>query len=464
MNKNNKGLSLVELIISILILMIIFIPAITGFNTSLKATQRAEDISYAENAAATVLEEIKYVGIKQVMDLAAHSEQNWTKNEDDILCPYYSLANAPGGVYREGNEEFQVRVYFDSTEYNVPHGANDYPYADLGNFASSESVVLNPGVMGDNYDQVALDYFIEQYDQYAMQIDAERWRNYNAFYNEVVEWNDDHKKDSSFIPTPLPTRPPDVEVPSKRLSGVSLACFQDCIIKSANVILVPNKIDNGDGTFTYQMRLTSRMVYIFDNDKADLHLSDPNYTVNGFHFHCNNNERVFSGFCENAVYVNVKSVYILYTPISDDLSCDMVTIINGNEDPDQITSVYVIIQADEDKEYTDSEMITIDIPDTDSYGNPLLDGEGNVIENHAYNLRVLCQAKMKYAHNEPKGTLVPDSNGMEYRNRLLKDEDTTYDRISSITVKVLPADCTAAAGSPEEDRLELASLVSTVLQ
>ena len=68
MKKNNKGITLIEIIVSLLVLMIIMVPLLSGFVTSIQANRTAKANAYAKNVAEGVMEGVKKLGIKKTAE------------------------------------------------------------------------------------------------------------------------------------------------------------------------------------------------------------------------------------------------------------------------------------------------------------------------------------------------------------------------------------------------------------
>ena len=80
--KDNKGYSLVEVIVAMLILAIITIPLLTSFNVVSKANLNTREKQYASNVATNVLEAVKQYGIEETAiqmhgEVATQSDFNY---------------------------------------------------------------------------------------------------------------------------------------------------------------------------------------------------------------------------------------------------------------------------------------------------------------------------------------------------------------------------------------------------
>ena len=64
LNRRNEGISLVEIIVSLLILAIIFVPMLTSYVTANKANVMAKEKMYATVLGENVMEAVKLLGIE----------------------------------------------------------------------------------------------------------------------------------------------------------------------------------------------------------------------------------------------------------------------------------------------------------------------------------------------------------------------------------------------------------------
>lgn len=86
MNKNNKGFSLVEVLIAMTVLAIIVVPLLRAFSTSANVNAKAERLMNANNIAQNIIEELKAEGLEAIAEAGykkVNSIEEGIKEEDD---------------------------------------------------------------------------------------------------------------------------------------------------------------------------------------------------------------------------------------------------------------------------------------------------------------------------------------------------------------------------------------------
>lgn len=452
---NNRGMTLIELIISVCIMMLIILPTYGAFNAALRSTGTAREVTYAQTATQTVLEEIKYLGKAGVTAAGRPgASTQWAfhqGNPSSGTPAYYTMVNTAGSGYVEGTEAFEVRVYFDTESY--ASNANAYSYSDLSDFAGECSEIINPDISTVNYDSLAEEYFIRQYIDYAHQRWQKDWEAYEAayltYYEELRAWQQRKAADASTAGA-KPDEPaePGAFTDPRDLPGYNEAAFMSCINKDQELRVVPSP--DGKGYI-----LSSVITYDFN-------------TSNSYGYQVTSETRTFSGFCEKAINATTESLYVLYKAKDPYLlsNRDRVTIINGMYDPTKPRdiNIFIVVQAPAGVDYGDTSttgFLDVYIPQT--YTNEA----GVEVANHAETLYVHSQATMAFPNtiDMPGQTPIWNSNSEDADARLLRIiTGDSQERISSVTVKVLPYGTTVTPGSPEEDSATLAVLTSTVVK
>lgn len=155
MHKDNKGSTLIEIIVSVLIVGIVFVPLMMSLTTATKSNKIAEDKLYAETVAANCLEAAKAYGIKgfNLLDYAAGDDVTAKGYEEDVFMEdkFASIkaiaSGAKVGKYKaglDGKENAYIIVditegkadnkYFATVTFS-PEG-----YAKQNNFENVETV------------------------------------------------------------------------------------------------------------------------------------------------------------------------------------------------------------------------------------------------------------------------------------------------------------------------------------
>ncbi|MBR5178199.1 MAG: type II secretion system protein [Lachnospiraceae bacterium] len=129
---DNRGSTLIEIIVSVLIVGIVFVPLLMSLNVALKANIKSESELYAETVATNCMEVVKAYGIQGLNDYIDHSPTavggivdfpeagSGAKLQKDT-----SLTNAfiISGI-KEGTKVYTAKFSFDNTPYEptIPEG------------------------------------------------------------------------------------------------------------------------------------------------------------------------------------------------------------------------------------------------------------------------------------------------------------------------------------------------------
>ncbi len=236
---NNKGLSLVELIVAILILAIISVSAMQLFVSSSKVNRVNKTRNNADTVATNVMEGIKVNGLpgtaKQVylcqfgdvktlakattifgLDLTTAIDKQTVQLDGSIdkasatidgkldarnNAIYPFVSSAPynyeyllQGV-EEGNQKFNVEITFNTNFQNKkdpahPVSVNDKDKFVLSAFDTDNSFYINPLAPDIMYDQEALDFFVQlnkAYIKNCYDSDKAVVDNNNAYWTQRAE-------------------------------------------------------------------------------------------------------------------------------------------------------------------------------------------------------------------------------------------------------------------------------------
>ncbi len=119
LKNDRRGSTLIEVIVSVLIVGIAFVPLMVGLNAALKVNKQTENNLNAENVAVNVIEVCKSYGIKGLAKLDADEETDSTKGITTIFTgasldkndsKTYTISGIKCGT---DNREYSARVVFD---------------------------------------------------------------------------------------------------------------------------------------------------------------------------------------------------------------------------------------------------------------------------------------------------------------------------------------------------------------
>ncbi len=129
---DNRGSTLIEIIVSVLIVGIVFVPLLMGLNVALKANTKSESELYAETVATNAMEVVKAYGIQGLNNYIANSPGGAGGIVDfpeagagAKLQKDASATNAYiiSGI-KEGTKVYTAKFSFDNTPYEpvIPEG------------------------------------------------------------------------------------------------------------------------------------------------------------------------------------------------------------------------------------------------------------------------------------------------------------------------------------------------------
>lgn len=229
---NNKGFSLVELIISIAILVIVMTPLMNNFFRAKLINNKAESLQVQSNLAANIMEGLKSYKINDVL-----AQFNGNTNSFDII-PGDPVPDVMR-LKKNGADEFIESNDFDkqATYYFAIHGVNiggtvydafiemnssDYSsseYVDtMNNYAMPDVINLDDAtngllqskiitIPGSTSDSDALATFLQWGEAYAERkfYTSTEYLNYQS---AIDEWkNDCETAQMQLLPTPVPPAP-----------------------------------------------------------------------------------------------------------------------------------------------------------------------------------------------------------------------------------------------------------------
>lgn len=272
---DDKGFSLVELIISIAILVIIMVPLMSNFIRSMQMNKKAEKYQTQSNLAASVMEGLKASTIKEIIN-----EFNGPKGSFDIipndiddimrleLIAPNEYKKKETGIYDEqatdyyaihgviaGGSAYDVFIRLDAATETYKTEVNDlnnYPMPEIINLDEEANGLLfsdGSSVYKTNEsdpDGMALEAFLQQGKDYA---DASLYSSqaYLDYQNAYNQWLDacDEAAMKGISPPPAPIEP------TLESEGLDIYTDEDNIKKhvTKNMIITVN-----DTTVSYEIK------------------------------------------------------------------------------------------------------------------------------------------------------------------------------------------------------------------
>lgn len=337
LNKDNRGLSLVELIVALLILTIIFTPTFTAFSVSLKLTTEAKNEFYGATVADNVMEVLKYKmstgeDMAQLKD-SLSSLAGQVEESKKVPTPIITTVPVDGQnvkqitysipAYTEGTAEYRVDV--ELTDYSKTSAANrnlnEKQFANMSAFNDTTTALINPAAVAGGFDSAVVDYFGRQHSSYFDSLD----RQEIAFVNQH---NIDVQEDYSYAcieaemegrpaPTPPPTAPANIDY------NDSTYWYHYWQMPSSRTKLTNEEMTgkiNKDVTLKIEYKQTERLGYQYIlNSQTDYVLKNIPYNQRGSVGICDADNATLDmpcyGYCDDVYYDDLNNVYILYTPM-----------------------------------------------------------------------------------------------------------------------------------------------------
>ncbi len=330
LKKDNRGSSLIEALISMLILAVIVVPLLNNFIVAAKANQRSREMQQATAAASNIMEAVKEHGLlgtaRQFNNQEPYSfvyrspalYQDTTDglsvtaagqlNENSDRKYYYTITGAT-----EGSCTFDIKVSFSAGEYDgsetVGFEQNNFRFPDFSAFNSEETLMVNPNatlmdyqlnehgeyelVASGSFDEKALDYFYDIHDNYYYSLWLDKCAEIEAINQQRLDNYSDAYAAAISSGTALPDYPRMEPEPSE-LALIPREVFAKDIKRSLNIVLSQN--------ISGKITADASFVYSYDTSTG--------YCPVGI------SERVYSGFCSGVDYESIeqlKNIYIFYT-------------------------------------------------------------------------------------------------------------------------------------------------------
>jgi Tfp pilus assembly protein PilV len=361
---DNRGTSLIEIIVALLILVLIFTPAYMAFSAALKLNQASKDKLYAENIAKNAMEIIKYTmdtgGSVRAVDFSALGGSA-VASGGAIVTPSaisgsavtYTFSGCP-----EGTSSYDVTINIDDHEGE----ARQHDFADMSAFNSTATALINPSGIAGGFDSSVVDYFYTIHTNYYNSLFQDALADINEHNRLLLEDYDTQKliADLSGVDPSDPSYPqrPDYEVgyghdpnklwnPPAGMATLTQNDIMNRLSKQMEVEIEYIDVD-AEGIARNKYELDSVMNYRINNsyNGATGVIDAVNYAK--LPMKCDK-------YCDNVRYDDINNLYIMYTPMcpasesSITLDNEVINITNKNTahtttDP---INVFIIMQAPE---------------------------------------------------------------------------------------------------------------------
>lgn len=372
LDTDNRGISLVEVIVSLLILMIIIVPLLSGFVTASMTNKKSKEMIYAHTAGENIMEAVKALGVEETAREFSDcgSRDKFSVVSEGLHGSYYEVAVdgrtsivtsdgkksyvplASNGTYEYridgvegGTHKYDVDITISALDIYSGEGMpNSYQYADLTAFSSDAVAVINPVIQGSTYDNKALSYFhnmnkrvmSDRYQAVCSAIDARNAAKYNDYETRRENGED--------------VQPPDLESypPAAGYKALGLSEVRNDISKRV-VIRLEQEAD-GTGQYVLNSEIVYSCVNRGDADGRPLYSTDvASYPVGS------TDKKIemapYNGFCRDQRYDSLDTVMLIYKPINDlnNLNKETIELV---KDVDTPLDLYIAMQGDGDTDFT----------------------------------------------------------------------------------------------------------------
>lgn len=352
LNNDNRGISLVEVIVSLLVIAVIFTPLLMSFVQAHRVNNAANVSTYSNAAGENVMEEVKAKGIENfsIYDYMQKGRPtgypyalfNGEPGEENDLSKYqFFKSSESDGHYEyklvdieQGTKHYDVKVRISPARYHgltpTPRGAlpggvtatpvpgdmdlalyNDYTFADFTAFSSDTTILIFPKTSDTEYiprvgegtptpaakiysgfDEKAVSYFMDKNEDY-IEDKYMKARNIAEEKNEAArQWNKAHPDE---MPTPMVTMP-------VRDARQNLDSIKRNIERTINIKVSKNESDDNGKVSGVGYIVDSWIDYKASNASC-FYDSDP-----GKEFMVS-----YRGYCNQVYIEELKSLFLLYT-------------------------------------------------------------------------------------------------------------------------------------------------------
>lgn len=414
---NNQGTTLVELIVSLLVLTIIVVPLLNGFVVAQRANATSKNKMYAVTAAENIMEAVKAIG-PDASKISASLRQ--TVSASNAEAGEYWIPN-----YIEGTDTYDIKLTMTPSGYSS--SVNNYKFASMSAFSDEKSIMIFPGISGLDFDETALNSFYEDHTNWM----NTKWQSdyasaYDTYLNLHKNWENNGRTgaEPSFTPPSQSNYAPlsltELKSKMSRTTTIEINEIETTVIK-----------ENGTFQTKYEYELQSVVQYFIDNT----------YTATGSAVNiglCADSyyptiDKEYSGYCSESKHEGIKSIYLIYNPFGTEAADHQVTFARENvsvkSNAKKDMNVFIVVQTEGDKPKFNNS-IQVDIPSK---------GTGA--------LNLYCQANISCTSATSK------------TNSIVEDMTDTLNRIYTVTVEVFEH-----KDMHEASETAISSLTSTILK
>ncbi len=331
---DNRGTTLVEIIVALLILVLIFTPAYMAFSAALKLNQASKDKLYAQTIAQNAMEIIKYtmdaggdiytVNFSTLGGSAVN--EDGTPNITPVVASGAAVATH-SAIYEftdcpEGTTTYDVKITIKDQEGK----GKQTKFADMSAFNDTSTALINPSGIAGGFDSSVAEYFGALHRSYTTAGDQDVIAVFNAHNTQILDnWNYDCAL-ARIAGNPEPPRPAKVVISDPHNPPVSgdplydkewelpagtlvLSNEEITHLLDKEMFVELSKKENPTNHIYYYV-LNSYMNYflttnVLPHDHSK-NIIDPTMNVP---MKCDK-------YCDNVNYDDLDNIYIMYTPLN----------------------------------------------------------------------------------------------------------------------------------------------------
>lgn len=368
LNKDNRGVTLVEVVVSLLIIAIIFIPLLMTFVQASRVNSATNTKTYANAAGENIMEAVKAKGIE---DFALWYYEEKGKPSDfryaafDELSGKVKFVKSPGDyVYEftdeiQGTKKYNIKVKISPANYKnltneeeeAPALFNDYTFADFSAFSSDKTVLIFPKTddtiyqpkampavsatptpkIYPGFDDKAVSYFMDLNQDYVEDKYIKKKLEIENYNDEVRRHNKLDSGEEGFelwTPKPLPVREQ-----CRTARTIRSNVTRNIVVEVSKNRVTDDTLGRIDG---HGYVINSYIVYTAYSTDTPFYAEETPHIV-------------YQGYCTDVYVDELESLFLLYTAPEEGKQFKAGTDITVKSTADIDFDCYIAVQVNRDK-------------------------------------------------------------------------------------------------------------------
>lgn len=178
--RNNKGFSLLEVLIAIVILCVVSIPLLHAFVTASRTNARSKVVLRATSVAEDLMEDFKYLTVEELETKYGSATLN-TVTFDDTTGKYEFIIKNPSQFSQDLPDDYSVKMTLNPNLYT---NANALNLSEFSTVSAADSAVY---VMQGEYDNRIYEQFLNKNEEWnAVDPTSYTKKNLDFFKNNLI--------------------------------------------------------------------------------------------------------------------------------------------------------------------------------------------------------------------------------------------------------------------------------------